>query len=60
MKIAITVTALLALAANATNDGKHLFILAGQSNMARLDPTADFQPLAEKAIHLVQKTEAAQ
>lgn len=29
--------------------GKHLFILSGQSNMARLDPSVSFTPMLEKA-----------
>lgn len=38
---------LLTLAAHA-EDGKHLFILSGQSNMAGLDPNVSFTPAVEK------------
>ncbi len=38
---------LLAVAAHA-EDGKHLFILSGQSNMAGLDPNASFTPAVKK------------
>ena len=35
------------LAADAGDTGKHLFILSGQSNMARLDPDISFTPAVE-------------
>jgi hypothetical protein len=35
--------------ANATDKEKHLFILSGQSNMARLDPSISITPALEKA-----------
>lgn len=35
--------------AHAADTEKHLFILAGQSNMARLDPSISFTPALEKA-----------
>lgn len=34
---------------NAADKEKHLFILSGQSNMARLDPSISFTPAVEKA-----------
>lgn len=34
---------------NAADKDKHLFILSGQSNMARLDPNISFTPAVEKA-----------
>ncbi|PCJ60312.1 MAG: acetyl xylan esterase [Planctomycetota bacterium] len=34
---------------HAADKGKHLFILSGQSNMARLDPKVSFTPAVEKA-----------
>lgn len=37
-------TAALAAPAGRSQDGKHLFILSGQSNMARLDPSRSFIP----------------
>lgn len=40
-------TSFLPLAAQA-DEGKHLFILSGQSNMAGLDPKASFLPAVEK------------
>jgi len=35
--------------ANSANEGKHLFILSGQSNMASLDPDVSFTPAVEAA-----------
>lgn len=37
-----------AISAAKTNSGKHLFILAGQSNMSQLDLTKSFKPLLAK------------
>jgi len=45
--IAALIAPLLVSAAQA-EDGKHLFILSGQSNMAGLDPNASFTPAVEK------------
>lgn len=39
---------LLAAPAGVAQDGKHLFILSGQSNMAGLDPDESFTPAVEK------------
>ncbi len=36
--------------ASAQSSGKHLFILSGQSNMARLDPALSFTPTLQKAL----------
>jgi len=38
-----------ALSARGAEDGKHLFILSGQSNMAGLDPNVSFAPKVEAA-----------
>jgi hypothetical protein len=47
------ITTLIALVSvsfvNAADKAKHLFILSGQSNMARLDPNISFTPAVEKA-----------
>lgn len=40
---------LIASSVNAEEDGKHLFILSGQSNMARLNPKLSFTPTVEAA-----------
>lgn len=52
MKYLLTAT-LIALvsvsSANAAEEGKHLFILSGQSNMSYLDPTTSFTPAVDKA-----------
>ena len=45
----IVVLIIVSSTARAGTDGKHLFILSGQSNMARLDPNESFTPLVEKA-----------
>ncbi|MEX0331417.1 MAG: sialate O-acetylesterase [Puniceicoccaceae bacterium] len=47
--IAILLTLLCASAANSMENQKHLFILSGQSNMARLDPGLSFTPTVEAA-----------
>jgi hypothetical protein len=47
---AITIVALVvASSANVVEEGKHLFILSGQSNMACLKPELSFTPAVEKA-----------
>ena len=48
--VACFISALLASAPEsfADNEGKHLFILSGQSNMARLDPSDSFTPTVIK------------
>lgn len=47
----ITLIALLSLVSvNGADESKHLFILSGQSNMARLDPDISFRPTLEKAL----------
>ena len=43
------VTLLSALTAGAAENDKHLFILSGQSNMARLDPNLSFTPTVKAA-----------
>ncbi|MEQ1839159.1 MAG: sialate O-acetylesterase [Verrucomicrobiales bacterium] len=49
-----TLTACLLLCAHvfaaAAEDGKHLFILSGQSNMKRLDPAISFTPTVEASL----------
>jgi len=45
--LAALLAPMLVSAAHA-EDGKHLFILSGQSNMAGLDPNASFTPAVEK------------
>ena len=46
----IILAALVAVAsANAAEEGKHLFILSGQSNMANLAPNVSFTPAVEAA-----------
>jgi hypothetical protein len=45
-----TLTALVfILSVNAAEEGKHLFILSGQSNMAGLNPDISFTPTVEAA-----------
>ena len=45
------ITLLLGLGVNAfsTGKGKHLFVLSGQSNMARMDPDLSFTPTVQAA-----------
>ena len=45
----ITLSVLLIMTTYAAAGEKHLFILSGQSNMARLKPALDFTPTVEKA-----------
>lgn len=49
--VAVLMLMVVPLSSNvrASSPGKHLFILAGQSNMARLDPKQVFQPMVEEA-----------
>ncbi|MEC4726882.1 sialate O-acetylesterase [Shewanella sp. D64] len=47
MKFSLTlalITFAFAVSAQASDEGKHLLILSGQSNMARLDPSVSFTP----------------
>jgi hypothetical protein len=66
LAILTTLSLLLVVSANASPRGKkHLFILAGQSNMARLDPERVFQPMVEKTfgkedVIIVKETESGQ
>jgi hypothetical protein len=46
--LAIACLALLSTAVQAADEGKHLFILSGQSNMAGMDPNISFIPAVEK------------
>lgn len=47
---AVTLVALMSvLSVNAEQKGRHLFILSGQSNMARLKPEVSFTPTVESA-----------
>ena len=47
--VAILLAQVSAWAVNAAEKQKHLFILSGQSNMARLDPSISFTPTVETA-----------
>lgn len=47
--IAILAAVIVASSAHAAEEGKHLFILSGQSNMAGLDPDISFTPTVEAA-----------
>ena len=47
--IATLVTLAFVSTVNAAGQAKHLFILSGQSNMARLDPNISFTPTVEAA-----------
>ena len=50
MKTSTLILLLVALVpTNLPAEGKHLFILSGQSNMAGLDPNASFTPAVENA-----------
>lgn len=48
MKNLAVVVSILAAAVSFAGEGKHLFILSGQSNMARFDPNVSFTPAVEK------------
>lgn len=50
MYIAILVALVSVSPADAAENGKHLFILSGQSNMAGLDPKSSFTPTVETAL----------
>lgn len=53
---------LLATAASAEDQGKHLFILSGQSNMAGLDPSLSFTPTVQEHLgmdHVIVVKDAA-
>ncbi|WPJ96609.1 sialate O-acetylesterase [Coraliomargarita algicola] len=50
MKKIIQILFIALLAVSAANAQKHLFILSGQSNMARLDPAISFTPAVEAAL----------
>lgn len=47
--VAVLVALISMSSANAVEKGKHLFILSGQSNMARLRPNISFTPAVEAA-----------
>ena len=48
--IAIIIAIIIASSASATETQKHLFILSGQSNMERLDPSISFTPVVSAAL----------
>lgn len=53
MHLSITIFMLMFLFINTfsfAEDGMHLFIFSGQSNMVRLDPKQSFRPVLEKAL----------
>lgn len=45
----ILITLVISVATSFAAEGKHLFILSGQSNMAGMDPDKSFTPAVEKA-----------
>lgn len=49
LSVAILVALISLSSTNAGEKEKHLFILSGQSNMARLDPNISFTPAVETA-----------
>ena len=49
MRLFVYIFIAVALLANPSYGGKHLFILAGQSNVERMDEERSFVPLVEKA-----------
>jgi len=63
--ITLLLVSILSSCASIDNDKHHLFILSGQSNMARLDPTISFTPMlnakfgAENVV-VVKDTQGAQ
>ena len=48
--IHLIVTVLLLSSCTQKQEGKHLFILSGQSNMARLDPVSSFIPTVQESL----------
>ena len=46
--IAVVFISLTYTSASAATQGKHLFILSGQSNMAKMNHSKDFSPIVEK------------
>jgi hypothetical protein len=49
LQIATLIALMSTLSLNAEENGQHLFILSGQSNMERLDPKVSFTPTMEAA-----------